>query len=127
MLKVAFNMTWLMEIIRICLEKHLLKKYYVIKHDRYQRGLPSMVYKFFDKKWSGSGVKNENLSKQQLAEELHKPGIRKFENRKVQSSFMDNIWVIDLTNMQLISNFNKGIRFLLCVFDIVSKYAWVVP
>ena len=40
---------------------------------------------------------------------------------------MDNIWGADLADMQLISKFNKGIRFLLCVFNIFSKYAWVIP
>ena len=47
--------------------------------------------------------------------------------KKVYSSFRDNIWVADLADMQLISKFDKGIRFLLCVIDICSKYAWVVP
>ena len=69
------------------------------KYDRYQRGLASMVYKFFDKKstlltWSetlatrgksasGCGIKNENMLNKELAEELRKPTIRKFKNRKV--------------------------------------------
>ena len=48
-------------------------------YDGYQRRLAVMVYKFFDKKMSGSDVKNKNMSNQQLAEELHKPIIRKFE------------------------------------------------
>ena len=43
------------------------------------------------------------------------------------SAFKDNIWGADLADMQLISKFNKGVRFLLCVIDIFSKYAWVVP
>ena len=43
------------------------------KYDGYQRGLASMVYKFFDKETSGSGIKNENISNKELAEELHKP------------------------------------------------------
>ena len=49
--------------------------------------------------------------------------------KKVQfnSRFKDNIWGADLADMQLISKFNKGFRFLLCVIDIFSKYAWVVP
>ena len=96
------------------------------KYDGYQRGLVSMVYKFFDSKVSGSGAKliPEN---EQLAEELHKPIIKKFEKRKVYSTFKDNIWGIDLADMQLLSKCNKGIRFLLCVIDIFSKYAWVVP
>ena len=84
-----------------------------------------MVYKFFDKKSSGSGIVNkENI---QLADELHKPIIRKFKKRKVHSSFRNNIWGADLADMQLLSKFNKGFRFLLCVIDIFSKYAWVIP
>ena len=96
------------------------------KYDGYQRGLASMVYKFFDSKVSGSGVKliPEN---EQLANELHKPITRKFEKRKVYSTFKDNIWGVDLADMQLLSKYNKGIRFSLCVIDIFSKYAWVVP
>ena len=43
------------------------------------------------------------------------------------SAFKDNIWSADLADMQLISKFNKGFRFLLCVIDIFSKYAWVAP
>ena len=46
--------------------------------------------------------------------------------RKVHSYFIYSIWGADLADMQLINNFNKGIRFLLCVTDIFSKYAWVI-
>ena len=95
------------------------------KYDGYQRGLGSRVYKFFDKKSKGSGVKHVNTKltpqKQQLAEELHKPIIRKFEKRKVHAEFKDNIWGADLADMQLLSRYKKGIRFLLCVIDIFSK------
>ena len=49
------------------------------------------------------------------------------ENWKVQSPFIDNIWGADLANMQLISKFNIGICFLLCVIDIFSKYTRVIP
>ena len=97
------------------------------RYDEYQRGVTSMTYKFFDKKTAGVVVKNEILQNKELAEELHKPIIRKFEKRKVLSSFIDNIWVADLADMQWLSKFNKGIRFLLCVIDIFSKYAWVIP
>ena len=86
-----------------------------------------MVYKFFDKKSPGSGIKNENMSDQQLAEELHKPIIKNFKKRKVQLPFIENIWHADLADMQLISKFKKGFRFLLCVIDIYSKNAWVIP
>ena len=50
------------------------------KYDGYQRGLASMVYKFFDKKSSGSGITNE--SNYQLANELHKPIIKKLKKEK---------------------------------------------
>ena len=53
--------------------------------------------------------------------------MRKFNKRKIHSSFLDNIWVPDLSDMQVISKFNLGIRFLLCVIDIFSKYVWVIP
>ena len=103
------------------------------KYDGYQRGLASMVYKFFDskvaspdKKSAGSGAKPISQN-EQLADELHKTIIRKFKKRKVYSAFKDNIWGVDLADMQLLSKYNKGIRFLFCVIDIFSKYAWVVP
>ena len=59
----------------------------------------------------------------QLADEFHKRIIRKFIN----SPFRDNIWGVDLANIQLLSKFNEGFRFLLCVIGIFSKYAWVIP
>ena len=64
---------------------------------------------------------------EQLANEIHKPIIRKLEKRKIYSIFKGNIWGADLADMQLLSKYNKVIRFLLCVIDIFSKYAWVVP
>ena len=86
-----------------------------------------MVYKFFDKKATGSGItNNENKQNLELAKELHKRIIRSFKRRKVQSGFRENIWGADLADMQLISKLHKGFRFLLYVIDIFSKYAWVV-
>ena len=82
----------------------------------FQRALASMVWKFFNersKKVLGSGVNN-----QQVADELHKPIIKNFKRRKVYSSFKDNIWGVDLTDMSLISKSNKGIKYLLCVIDL---------
>ena len=95
-----------------------------------------MVYKFFDskvaspnKKSVGSGAKHVSTKitpqNEQLAEELHKPIISKFKKRNVYSTFKDNLWGADLADMQLLSKYNKGIRFLFCVIDIFSKYAWV--
>ena len=94
------------------------------KFDGYQSELASMVYKFFDKKSSGSGIANE--PNYQLANELNKPIIKKSKKIKVYSSFRDNVWGVDLAGMQSLSKYNKGINYLLCVIDLFSKYAWVV-
>ena len=84
-----------------------------------------MVCKFFDEKSAkGSGIRNKENS--ELANELYKSIIRKFKKRKVYSSFKDNIWGVHLADMQLISKYNKGIRYLLCIIDLFSKYAFVV-
>ena len=69
------------------------------KYDEYQRGLASMVYKVFDKKSRGAGIKENKQS----ANELHKTIIRKFINK-----------------------YNTGIIYLLCVIDLFSRYAFVV-
>ena len=76
------------------------------KYDGYQRGLASMVYKFFDKKSSRIGVdaslanKSATESKYQLSNELHRQIIRNFKRGKFYSSFRDNIWGVDLADMQ---------------------------
>ena len=98
------------------------------KYDGYQRGLASMVYKFFDKKSKASGVANNEIKQHlQLAEELHKPIIRNFKKRTIYSGFRDNIWGTDSADMQSLSKYNKEIMYLLCAIDLFSKYAWVVP
>ena len=104
------------------------------EYDGYQRGLASMVYRFFDKKSTaepsalartGSGFKKPDSSI--LADELHKPIIRKFNKRNVYSQFKDNIWGVDLADMQSLSRKNKGIKYFLCAIDLFSKYAFVNP
>ena len=106
------------------------------EHDGYQRGLVSMVHKFFDKKSTagasslehiGSGVNTTKRSSSILADELNKPVIKKFNKRKVYSQFKDNIWGVDLADMQPLSRKNKGIKYLLCTTDLYSKYAFVIP
>ena len=97
------------------------------KYVGYQRGHASMVYKFFDKMSKGSSVNIPLEFNEQLTKELQKPIIRNFKKRKVYSRFRDNIWGDDLADMQFISKFSKGFRFLLCVIDIFRKYSWVVP
>ena len=97
-----------------------------LKYHGYQRGLPSMIYKFVDQKTPGSGIKNENISNKELAEDLHKPIIKTFKKRKVHSHFMDNIWSANLADMPLISKFSERIHFLLCLTDIYDKHAWII-
>ena len=88
-----------------------------------------MVYEFFDKKFTGSGANTHanksTFNNEKLAEELHKPIIRKF---KKEQFILDSKKICDayLADMQLISKFNKGFRSLLWVIDMFSKYAWVV-
>ena len=132
---------------RTASDKILHHKAFIIaknpKYDEYKRGLASMVNKIFPKKSSGgadtcarsdiltkldkSAFKSENMSKQQLAEELHKPITRKFQKTKIYSFFKDIVWSDDLADMQLISTCDKGFRFFLCTINIFSKYVWVVP
>ena len=93
------------------------------EYDGFQRGLASMVYKFFDKKLVGSGIASSSI----LADELHKPVIKKFSKRKVYSQIKDNIWGVDLADMQSLSRKDKGVKCLLCAIDLYSKYAFVIP
>ena len=87
------------------------------EYDGYQRGLASIVYKFFDKKSMGSGIKKDTAEPSSLegsslilTDELHRPVIKKFNKRKVYSQFKDNIWGVDLADMKSLSRKNKGIN-----------------
>ena len=102
-----------------------------------------MVHKFFDKKSAaepsakhvmGSGIardttKSSSLARSSsiLADELHKPIIKKFNKRKVYLQFKDNIWGVDLADVQSLGRKNKGIKYLLCAINLFSKYAFVIP
>ena len=83
------------------------------------------VYKFFDKKSKGSGISAIEPN-YQLANELHKPIIRRFKKRKVYSSYRDNIWGVDLGDVQSLSKYDNGFKYLLCAIDLFSKYARVI-
>ena len=78
-----------------------------------------MVYKFFDKKSSGGAINSE--PSYQLANELHRQIIRRFERRKVYSSFRDNIWGVDLAAKQSLSKYNIGFRYSLPAIHLFSK------
>ena len=135
LIRLVFNMTWLIPkkkkdlVKRTQLHKVLKDKVFKIasdpKYDSYQRGLASISYKLFDKTSKGSGIINE--PNYQLANELHKLIIRKFKKRKVCSFFRENIWGADSADMQSLSKYNQGIKYLLCAMDLFSTYAWVVP
>ena len=80
-------------------------------YDGYQQALVNMVYKIFDKK-TRSGV-NVN---EQLAEQLHKPVIKKIKRRKVYPRFKNNIWAVDLAEMESLSSKNKNAKVLIVCF-----------
>ena len=98
-----------------------------------------MVYKFFDKKFallnksSGTSItaspanKSGNEPNYQLANELHKPIIKKLKKRKFYSFFKDNMWGVDLADMKSLRKYNKGNKYLLWATDLFSKYAWLIP
>jgi hypothetical protein len=84
----------------------------------------------------GYGIYNPNIKKKfdkpiiwtdDLANELHKPIIKKFPKRKVIVFGIDHIWAADLVDMSSMSKENKGIKFLLAVIDIFSKFGWMIP
>ena len=103
------------------------------QHDGYQRELAPIAYKFFDKKSSESNVaallvkKTATEPNDQLPNELHRQIIKQFTRTKIDSSYGGNIWDVDVADMQYLSKYNKGIKYLLCAVDPFSKYVWVVP
>ena len=61
------------------------------------------------------------------AEGLHKPVTRKFKNRRVIARGVDNIWAADLVDMKAFAKDNEGVKYLLTVLDVFSKYGWIAP
>ena len=94
-----------------------------------------MVYKYFDKKSSGSGADTSvqiNLLLNQIINLQMNFVNSSLENSREERFFQtyifrDNIWRVDLADMQSLSKYNKGIIFLLCEIDLFSKYPWVAP
>ena len=90
------------------------------KYDGYQRELASMVYKFFDKKSSRSGVATQ--PNYQLVNELHRQIIRKFKRQKLYSSFRYNIWGVDLADMQSLSKYKKSNIYCVQLICLVNMH-----
>ena len=114
---------------RIAADKVLRDKAFNIakdsNYDGYQRGLTSMVYKCFNKKTAGSGI-NLCPKMNNYLKDFINPLLKNSKKEKCIQHSKTIFYGADLAYMQLISKFNKRFRFLLCVIDIFSKYAWVV-
>ena len=108
-------------------DKNMLKElegiYNPSIREKMERGLVSTL--IGAKARFGMGVDKKKVST--LAEELHKPVRKKFEKRRVLVNGIDKIWAADLVDMQAFSKFNRGIKYLLTVIDVFSKYGWLVP
>ena len=98
-------------------------------YDGYQRGevLLQWFINLLIKQLLAVVFWNQIIVNKELTAELQKLIIRNFKKRNVHSTFIDNIWGADVPDMHLIIKINKGFRFLLCVIDIYSKPAWVIP
>ena len=73
------------------------------------------------------GIKKNPRWTDELAAELHKPVTRKFKKRTVYVNEIDRIWAADLVDMTSFRRFNNGVKYLLTVIDVFSKYGWIVP
>ena len=108
-------------------DKNMLKElegiYNPTIRERMERGIVSPLIR--TKARFGWGVNKKKFSA--LAEELHKPVSRKFETRRVLVNGIDKIWAADLVDMQAFSKFNRGIKYLLTVIDVLSKYGYLIP
>ena len=78
-----------------------------------------MVYQFMDKKTGSELSVNE-----ETAQELHKPVVKRFKRSKECAKFKDDIWAANIDEMGILSSFNRGVKYLLCVIDVFSKYTW---
>ena len=92
------------------------------KHHVYLTALVRMVNKFFDKKTGVRVSVNENR-----VEELYKPVFKRFKRRSMYAKFKGNTWAVHLAEMGSLSSKSRNVRYLLCVIDVFTKYAWVKP
>ena len=105
-------------------DKNMLKELKGIYNPSLREGLDKSIVS----KLIGTNVKfGMGVEKKSLAEELHKPIRRKFNKRRVLVNGIDRIWAADLVDMQAFSKFNRGVKYLLAVIDVFSKYGWLIP
>ena len=97
--------------------------------ERMEQGVVSKI--IGTKKRFGWGLKNDLISRitwtDQLADELHKPVVKKFRKRKVYVNGIDRILAADFVDMQSFSKFNRGVKYLLTVIDVFSTFGWMLP
>ena len=67
------------------------------------------------------------MSKKQFASEIHRRVVKKFPRRKVIVNGIDNVWGLDLADMNSFIKYNDNYRYILCMIDVFSKFAWCVP
>ena len=65
--------------------------------------------------------------RKQFSSEIHKRALKKFKRRHVIVDRKDEIWGIDLADMNSLISFNDGYRYILCIIDVFTKFAWAVP
>ncbi len=76
---------------------------------------------------NNKGLKDNNKIKNVEAYSLHKYRRKKFIRRKTEASEIDEYWQVDLIDLSKIAWHNKGMKFLLCIIDVLSRFAWVIP
>ena len=93
----------------------------------YNHTLRERLDKSIISKLIGAKVKfGMGVEKKSLAEELHKPIIRKFKRRRVLVHGIDKIWAADLVDMQAFFKFNRSVKYLLAVIGVFSEYGWLI-
>ena len=107
---------------KVSVAQALLKRY----HDPKAKGSLGGIQRFA-KAWGVPLKVAQNLLKRDLAYTLHKPRRRRFPTVPVVVGGLDDQWVADLVEVQYLAKYNRGIRYLLTVVDVLSKFAWVHP
>ena len=104
------------------LERMVLKAYYDFSNPGSYGGLERL------RKATGVPIKKlKAIMLKNLIYTLHKPVRRRYTTNPTIANSIDHQWAADLADMKNLSRYNKGIKYLLTVIDILSKFAWVVP